>query len=410
MSTATKNNWKKKFSIIYLGQAFSILGSAAVQFAIVWWLTMKTESAIVLTFATIAALLPNIIFGPFAGVWVDRYNRKTVMILADALVCLSSVITGIVFLLNDNPSIWFIYLVLFIRGIGSTFHGPAMQAAIPMLVPSDKLTQAGGIGSMINSLSNMIGPVVGAILMGIMPLAPIMLIDIFGAIFAIVCLLFVVIEDIEQPDEKVHFIDDVKIGYRALVSNKPLMAAFLPMMFVNIIFMPLSSLFPLLVRTHFVGDAFANSIVELSFGLGMVASSIIIGVWGGMRKRFLMASIAVGLIGLVTLLMGLLPGSTIGFIIFVVLCFLLALPSNFINVPVMAYIQETTSEKVMGKVISLIITLMTFSMPFGLLIAGPISEIIGVNTWFLISGILLVIVGIWCRKRTKKYDDVTLRP
>lgn len=228
--------------------------------------------------------------------------------------------------------------------------------------------------------------------------------------FAIVCLLFVVIEDIDQPEEMVHFIEDIKIGYRALITNKPLVAAFLPMIFVNIIFMPLSSIFPLLVKTHFAGDAFFNSIVELSFGLGMITSSIIIGVWGGMRKRFLMASIAVAVIGLVTLLMGILPGSMLGFVFFVVLCFMLALPSTFINVPIMAYIQETTSERVMGKVISLIMTLMTVSMPLGLLIAGPFSEKIGVSTWFFISGILLVIVGIWSCFRTKKYDDVTMRP
>lgn len=140
----TKPSWKTPFIIIYAGQAFSLVGSAAVQFAVIWWLTVQTESAIVLTIATIVALLPNMLIGPFAGVWVDRYNRRTVMMLADAFVALTSMILGIAFWLSNTPPVWFIYCMLFLRGLGNTFHGPAMQAAIPMLVPAPMLTKAGG--------------------------------------------------------------------------------------------------------------------------------------------------------------------------------------------------------------------------------------------------------------------------
>jgi DHA3 family macrolide efflux protein-like MFS transporter len=183
-------NWKRQFVVIYTGQAFSILGSAAVQFAIIWWLTVQTESAVTLTIASVVAFLPNMLIGPFAGVWVDRYNRRTVMIAADGLVAVSSAILGVAFWLVPTPPIWFIYLVLFLRGLGSTFHGPAMQAAIPMFVPADMLTKAGGWGNMIQSISNMMGPVLGAALMSFVPIAAIMIVDILGAAFAIVCLLF----------------------------------------------------------------------------------------------------------------------------------------------------------------------------------------------------------------------------
>lgn len=96
-------NWKKQFAVIYTGQAFSILGSAAVQFAVIWWLTIQTESAITLTIASLVAFLPNMLIGPFAGVWIDRYNRRTVMILADGLVAVSSIILGAAFLLVETP-------------------------------------------------------------------------------------------------------------------------------------------------------------------------------------------------------------------------------------------------------------------------------------------------------------------
>ena len=108
------NSWKKQFVVIYAGQAFSILGSASVQFAVIWWLTVQTESAVTLTIASIVAFLPNMLIGPFAGVWIDRYNRRTVMMAADALVAVSSVLLGVVFLLIPTPPVSFIYFILFL--------------------------------------------------------------------------------------------------------------------------------------------------------------------------------------------------------------------------------------------------------------------------------------------------------
>ncbi|MGF7012454.1 DHA3 family macrolide efflux protein-like MFS transporter [Lachnospiraceae bacterium PF1-22] len=404
------DSWKKQFAIIYVGQAFSLLGSAAVQFAVIWWLTIQTESAMVLTLSTIVAFVPNMFIGPFAGVLVDRYNRKLVMMAADGLVALSSVILGLVFLINQAPPIWFIFVILFVRGIGNMFHSPAMQAAIPMLVPAEHLTKAGGYGNLINSLSNMLGPVLGAALMGVAPIATIMLIDIVGALFAIVCLLFVNISDIPRSVEMPHLSQDLKQGLGAMRENKPLMAVFFPMVMMNVIYMPLGTLFPLLVRTHFLGEAIHNSIVEFIFAGGLLISSLMIGVWGGMKNRFLMASLAVVLLGVTSLVSGILPATTLGFVIFAVVCFFMGMSGTFINVPVMAYVQESTAPEMMGKVFSLMMTAMTWSMPIGLLIAGPVCEVIGVGTWFFWSGVALVLTGILCRVLTRPYDQQTRLP
>lgn len=399
-------NWKKQFVTIYAGQAFSLLGSAAVQFAVIWWLTVQTESAITLTIAFIVAFIPTMVVGPFAGVWIDRYNRRTVMIAADGLVAFSSIILGLAFLLSEAPPIWFIYLVLFLRGLGNTFHGPAMQATIPMLVPQELLTKAGGWGNLITSISSMLGPVLGAALMGIIPIAYIMLVDIFGALFAIICLLFVKIPDIPQSAEKPDFLSDWKQGFFAMRENKPLLAVFGPMMLMTIIYMPLGALFPLLVRTHFMGEAWHNSIVEFVFAGGLLISSVVIGIWGGMKRRFLMVSLAIVLLGLTSLVGGALPSS--GFWAFVACCFFMGASGTFLNVPVMAYVQESIAPEMMGKVFSLMMTAMTLAMPVGLLIAGPVSETIGVDRWFFWSGAALIVTGVICRLLTKPYDSVTL--
>lgn len=401
-------NWKRQFATIYAGQAFSLLGSAAVQFAVIWWLTIQTESAITLTIASIFAFLPNLLIGPFAGVFIDRYNRRTVMIAADGLVAISSVILGAAFLLTEAPPVWFIYLILFARGLGNTFHGPAMQAAIPMLVPTEMLTKAGGWGNLISSLSNMLGPLIGAALLAFLPIASIMLLDIAGAAFAIVSLLFVTIPDIPQTSEKVRVFLNLKLGLQAMRGNKPFMAAFVPLVFNNLLYIPLVSLLPLLVRTHFMGGAWHNSVVQFTYAAGLLFSSVIIGIWGGMKKRFLMVSIAIGIVGVVSLMSGALPSG--GFWVFAMCCFLMGSSGTFIGVPFMAYAQESFPPEKLGKVFSMWFTTMSLAMPVGLLAAGPVSEAIGVDKWFLWSGIALVAIAIYFRLRTKAYDNETMKP
>ncbi len=405
-----KEHWKKPFALICAGQAFSLLGSAAVQFAIIWWLTVQTESAITLTLATMAGFLPTMVLGPFAGVWIDRYNRRTVMMAADGLVAVSSALLFAAFLLLESPPVWFIYAMLVLRGLGNTFHSPAMQAAIPMLVPGELLIKAGGWGNLINSLSAMLGPVLGAALMGLFPLAPIMLVDIAGAVFAIGCLLFVKIPDIPQSGGKVHFLADMKAGIAAIRGNKPLMAAFIPVLLSTVAYMPLGALFPLLVKTHFNGTAWHNSVVEFVFAGGLLVSSFVMGIWGGLKRRFLMIAAAIAMLGASIAVASAMPPTELGFAVFAALCFFMGSSGTFLNVPFMAYIQSSTAPDQMGKVLSFLVSAMTWAMPVGLVIAGPVSESIGVANWFVYSGIALVATGILCYLTTRKYDAPIASP
>ncbi len=395
-------NWKKKFVIIYTGQAFSLLGSAAVQFAVIWWMTVREESAVTLALATAASFLPNLLVGPFAGVWIDRYNRRTVMMAADGLVALSSVVLGIAFLWTEAPPMWLIYVILFVRGLGNTFHAPAMQAAIPMFVPVEMLTKAGGWGNLIVSVSTMLGPALGAGLMAAFPVAAIMLVDIAGAVFAIGCLAAVAIPDIPGTGRTVHMIEDAKKGFAAMWNNRPLRSVFFPILFSSVLYMPLGSLFPLLVRMHYSGEAWHNAAVQFAFSGGLLVSSLVMGMWGGSRRRFLMISMSIFALGFAAAVSGILPAGC--FWGFVICCFIMGASGTFFNVPLMAYIQESVAPDMLGKVFSMLTTAMTLATPFGLLVAGPVSEAAGVSRWFWVSGLLMSVTGAVCLAATGRYD------
>lgn len=394
--------WKKSFIIIYLGQSFSLLSSSAVQFSIIWWLTVKTGSALTLTIASLVGLLPQAIIGLFAGVWIDRFNRKKIIMLADGMVALSSLLLGILFFLGIE-SLLLVYVVLFIRALGETFHKPALQALIPQIVPQDKLIKAGGFGQMINTLSTMLGPMLGALLMSISSLKWIMFVDVIGAMLAIITLFSIKISYLysNKPDN-FNFLQDINQGFLAIKSNKVLLRLSIPMFISTIVFIPLGTLLPLMVKNYFNGTAWHNGLIQTLFSTGMLVSALIIGVTGGLKKQFLMISIFTSLLGLSSLIAGLIPSNL--FWIFCLLAFLMGTTGSGFNIPFTAYIQKSVPQENLGKVLSFVTSVMSFAAPVGMFIAGPIAEIIGVSNWMIVAGFIMILVGLMSYLLTKEFD------
>ena len=192
MTNQETSNWKAPFFTIWTGQALSLVGSSVAQFALIWWLTTLTGSATVLATASLAALVPGIVLGPIAGAYVDRWNRRIVMIAADSLVALASLVLAGLFWMG-SMEIWHVYLAMTLRSIGSSFHWPAMQASTSLMVPKEQLGRVAGINQTMNGVLNIVGPPIGALLMGLLPLEGIMMVDVGTAAFAIAPLLFVTV-------------------------------------------------------------------------------------------------------------------------------------------------------------------------------------------------------------------------
>ncbi|MDT2358283.1 MFS transporter, partial [Enterococcus faecium] len=177
MENQTKN-WRKQFIPLILGQSISLIGSSAVQFALMWWLASQTNSGTVLSIAGLFAFLPQLIIGPFAGVWVDRMDKKRVVIVADLFTGLVALLLSLSIIVSE-PQIAFILISLFLRAVASVFHTPAIQAIVPTLVPVDELVEANSWNQFLQSGAYMLGPVIGAILYSIVPLWVILITIVF---------------------------------------------------------------------------------------------------------------------------------------------------------------------------------------------------------------------------------------
>lgn len=396
-------NWKKSFFTIYLGQGFSLLSSSAVQFSIIWWITLTTGSPLAITIATVAGLLPQAIIGPFAGVWIDRLNRKGIMIVADGVVALGSAILFVAFLFG-TPPMWMIYVVLFIRALGETFHKPSLNTIIPQLVPKDELTKAGGLGQLISSACNILGPMLGGLLMSITTLGVAMLVDILGAIMAIITLTAVKIpKQSSLQVEKINIWSDMKKGFVAMKQNKALMRVFIPFFLTTIIFVPIGTMLPLMVKNYFGGSAWHNSLVQTLFSVGMLLTAGIIGVTGGMKRQFMMISLSISILGVCSVLGGFVPANL--FWMFCVCVFIIGGCGMCFNIPFTSYIQKTISEENLGKVMSLITSILSFAAPIGMFVSGPIAEFVGVSNWMKGAGVVMIIVGIISYILTHEFDS-----
>jgi len=390
--------WAAKFFTIWTGQAFSLVGSALVQFALVWWLTQKTGSATILATATLAALLPQIVLGPFAGALVDRWNRRTIMIVADLSIAAA---TGVLIFLfaTGRVQVWHVYVILFLRSLGGAFHSPAMSSSTSLMVPNKHLTRISGLNQVLQGFMSIFAPPLGALLISILPTQSVLAIDIGTAALAVLPLLFV---SIPQPPrqmaqangtaQKTSYWHDLKEGFLYVVKWPGLFGVVLLAMLLNFLLSPASSLLPLLVRQEFHGGAPQLAWVESVFGVGVILGGLALSAWGGFKRRIITCFCGIIGIGIGVILSGLSPAGM--FWLLLASNFVLGFAQVFANGPLMAIFQSAVAPDVQGRVFSLIGAGATAMMPLSLLIAGPVSDWLGIRVWYIFGGTICILTTV----------------
>jgi DHA3 family macrolide efflux protein-like MFS transporter len=383
--------WQIPFFSIWTGQALSLVGSRAAQFALVWWLTKLTGSATVLATASLVALIPEIVLGPLAGAYVDRWNRRVVMIVADGLVALASLWLAYLFWIG-NIQIWHVYVIMLVRAVGGSFHWPAMQASTSLMVPKQHLARVAGLNQAMNGALNVVGPPLGAILLELMPLQGVMMVDVGTALLAITPLLLVHVPQPQRQDMAVgktgkpSIWSDMRGGLRYIKSWPGLMVLIGVAMVVKLALTPAFSLIPLLVSDHFQGSAAQLSLLEAVVGISMVAGGLLLSIWGGFRRRIRTVMLGMAGVGTGLVALGLVPAEL--FWMALASTFVMGLMIPLIDGPIMAIMQESVAPEMQGRVFTIMGSFLWLTSPIGLAIAGPVSDWLGLQVWFVLAGLL----------------------
>lgn len=387
--------WKTRFFTIWTGQSLSLIGSVAAQFALVWWVTKETGSATVLATASLVALAPSIALRPFIGVLVDRLSRKRVMILSDSFIALVSLWLAYLFW-SGTMEIWHVYVVMLARSFGGAFHHTALSASVTLIVPKQHYARVEGLNQIIDGGLGIIGPLLGALLVALLPLHGIMMLDFSTAVFAVLPLFLFAIPQPEPMEgdggEKPRFWADFRAGLRYVLAWRGLVALCGLLIVLNFALSPAFSLTPILVLKGFEGEAAMLGWFNSALGLGMVLGGLVLSAWGGFRKKIVTTLLAIVAMGGSLFLIAAAPSKL--YYVAVVGFFLSGSLMAIGNGCLRATFRGVVHPSMQGRVGSLMGSMATAMSPIGLAIAGPVADAIGVRSWFAIAGAVLVLGGI----------------
>jgi DHA3 family macrolide efflux protein-like MFS transporter len=386
----------RPFFTIWTGQVFSLLGSELVQFALIWWLTTTTGSATTLALATMMAVLPRVFVSPIAGALVDRWNRRKVMMSADGLSALAVVVLAVLFA-SDAVQVWHVYAVMFVRSACAAFHWPAMQASTTLMVDEEHLARVSGLNQALQGLGAIVAPPLGALLLAVLPMQGILAVDVVTAILAIAPLFLV---HVPQPERatgaeqasRPSMVADLREALRYLRGLPGIMMVIAIAMLVNLLIFPGLSLQPLLVTEHFGGDVLHLATLQSAFGIGMLTGGVTLSVWGGFKRRSLTGLLALALNGVGFTVVGLAPANA--FPLAVAAMFFAWFMNPIANGALFAVLQSVVPAEMQGRVFTLLQSAAGAMIPLGLVIAGPLSDMLGVRIWFLVAGVTMAVMGV----------------
>lgn len=385
-------NWKRNIILFLSSQTISLFGSLLVQYAIMWHITLTTESGLMMTLFIVCGFIPTFLLSPVAGVWADRYNRKKLIIIADAMIAISTFVLAIVFL-TGYKEIWLLFVMSAIRAVGAGIQTPAVGAILPQIVPADKLTQVNGVNGTLQAIMMFVAPMASAALLTMATLEAIFFIDVITAAIAILTLLLffkIPVHVKASAKQTTSYLADFKQGLTYIQQHPYLKSFFLFFAVFFVLMAPASFLTPLQVTRTFGDDVWRLTAIEIAFSIGMMAGGAIIASWGGFRNKVHTMAFASLIMAICTFALGLAPF----FWLYLVFMGTFGIAVPLFNTPTTVLIQERVDESYLGRIFGIFSMISTSMMPIGMLIFGPIADVIAIE-WLLIgTGLLMIVISL----------------
>lgn len=384
-------NWKKNIVLFILSQTISLFGSSLVQYAILWHITLKTQSGVMMTIAIICGFLPTFFLSPFAGVWADRYNRKTLIILADAMIATSTLILAILFYLGYEM-LWLLFLVSAVRALGTAIQMPAVGALIPQLVPQDKLTKVNATNGTIQSLVMLVSPMLSGALLTIATIEIVFLTDVITAIIAILVLLLclhIPVHAKASQMQSISYFSDMREGFSYISKHEYVKLLFLFCACYFVLVSPVAFLTPLQVARSFGPDVWRLTAIEVTFSIGMMLGGVIMVYWGGFQNKIHSMTLSTLMVGMCTFALGIIQV----FMIYLMFMVLAGIAMPIFNTPFTVLLQEKVETDFLGRVFGVLGMISSTMMPLGMLLFGPLADIIKIEWLLIATGLLIFIEG-----------------
>lgn len=388
--------WKRNVAIFLTGQTVSLLGSMLVQFAVMWHLTIVTQSGSVLMLSIVFGMLPQAFMSIFGGVWADRHSRKLLIIGADSAIAAITLALALL-MLSGIDDLWLIYVALAVRSTFAGIQTPAVNAMVPQIVPATQLIRINGINQSIQSGMMLLAPVVAAAIYASFDIVAVFFVDVVTAVLGIGMLLLVTVPRLVRHDDvapeggavtqKPSYFGDLAAGVRYIRGHgavKWLMTIFATTM---VLIGAPSYLTPLMVTRTFGDEVWKLTTNEVFWAAGMLAGGLAMAVVGTrVTNRVLLIVGSTLAAGVLTVGLGLSGNMWV----FFVLGLGVGTAFTLMSAPSMAILQETVEPEMQGRVFGFVGIVMTVAMPLSMVVFGPLADRYSVQVLLVVAGALLV--------------------
>lgn len=386
-------HWRHDTILFLVSQNISLIGSMLVQYAIMWHITLTTQSGVMMTISIICGFIPTLVISPFAGVWADRFDRKKLIVRSDALIALSTLGMAIAFSLGKD-ALWQLFAVLAIRSVGTGIQTPAVSALLPQIVPSEHLTKVNGIQGSLQSLVTIITPMASGALLTLAPIEYIFGIDVITAAIAISILTFLLKIPVHQKaleKQDFSYFIDLRDGIRYIHNHPFIKILFLFCAFFFVLATPVAFLTPLQTTRSYGGDIWRLTAIEIAFSGGMMAGGLLIAMWGGFRNRMHTMSLSIAITSVFVITLGLTPN----FWLYLAFMAAIGISMPLFNTPFTVLLQQRVDESYLGRVFGVFTMISTSVMPLAMMVFGPLADTIRIEWLLLSTGALMAVEGLF---------------
>ncbi len=397
----TQDNWRKRTILFFASQCITLFGSQIVQMAIVWYVTLQTDSGAWVAAFSVCSYLPQFLISFLGGIWADHYNRKYLIIGADALIAAVTLIMMLIMphLTTDSMLLTALLMMSIIRSAGAGIQNPAVNAVVPQLVPEEHLMRYNGINAIMQSVVQFAAPAAAAVVLTTSSLQATLMIDILTAMIGIGLFSCILLPKQKTGQETPSVLADIGIGvryaYSCMAVRKTLIVYGLFIFFT----VPAGYLSGLLVSRVYGVTYWYLTAVELAGFGGMVVGGLLMSLWGGFKSHRLTLAIGLALFGTMAIAMGM----SHHFIVYLVLMALYGVALTTVQTTITTMLQEKSEVSMQGRVFGLMSSLYSSCYPIGMALFGPLADKVPLQWIMALSGAALMMVAgtAYCDKHLK---------
>lgn len=388
-------NWKSRTVLFLISQCVTLFGSTLVQMAIVWYVTLNTSSGVWVAAFSICSYLPQFLMSFIGGVWADRYSRKRIIIGADISIAAVTFIMMLAmpFIREEKFLLGGLLVMSIIRSVGAGIQTPAVNAVIPQLVPESQLMRFNGINATMQSLVQFAAPAAAGLLLSLSTLQSTLIIDILTAVFGVGILSCVLIPKQRSIEKSASVIKDMRMGIHFAFSDKLIRKLLIVYGLFTFLCVPAGFLAGLLVNRVYGNTYWYLTAVELIGFFGMIMGGLLMSLWRGFKSRINTLVFGLFIFGIMAVGMGL----TKKFILYLILMALYGVALTIVQTSITTLIQENVKSLMQGRIFGLMGSMYSGFIPIGMVIFGPMADIIPLEWIIVCSGVLVMMIAMILR-------------